>query len=170
MSFPWCVGQEPLHYDYLITGRPLIGDYRKSKWSSQYLDVPNEPLYTFGFGLTYTDFDYSSIRLDSDRLAKGEQILATVTVRNTGNRRGTETVQLYIRDLVGSVARPIRSLKGFQRITLEPGESAEVSFKITEEMLRFYDKNMHYTSEPGKFFVFIGPDSLTENCAGFILE
>lgn len=169
MAFPYCVAQLPLHYNQMNTGRPFHGDYRTSRMASKYLDMPNEPLYPFGFGLTYTTFAYSGVALDSARLTKDGVIRASVRVTNTGSREGTETVQLYLRDLVGSVTRPVRELKGFQRVTLKPGESADVSFAITEEMLRFHDISMAYTSEPGDFEVFIGPDCQTENKSRFTL-
>ena len=154
----------------MSTGRPFYGDYRKSRFGSKYLDIPNEPLYPFGHGLSYTTFSYSDIGLDSQVLTPGEAIHAAVCVTNTGNRTGTETVQMYIRDLAGSVTRPVRELKGFRKITLAPGESMEVSFPITEDMLRFYDINMNYTSEPGEFEIFIGTDSTTQNKSGFTLK
>lgn len=169
MAFPYHVGQLPLHYNQLNTGRPFHGDYRESRMASKYQDAPNEPLYPFGFGLTYTSFAYSGVTLDADQLTADSRLTATVRVTNTGRREGTETVQLYIRDLVGSVTRPVRELKGFKRATLQPGETAEVSFTITEEMLRFWNIDMQYTSEPGSFEIFIGPDCQTGNSARFTL-
>lgn len=169
MAFPYSVAQLPLHYDQMSTGRPFHGDFRTQRMASKYLDMPNEPLYPFGFGLTYTSFAYSGVTLDTDRLTKDGALTASVRVTNTGSCAGTETVQLYIRDLVGSVTRPVRELKGFKRVTLQPGESTEVGFTITEAMLRFHDIRMNYVSEPGAFEVFIGPDCQTENKAGFQL-
>lgn len=169
MAFPWCVAQLPIHYDQLSTGRPYHGDHRAVRISSKYLDMPNRPLYPFGFGLTYTTFAYSGVTLSSGELTHDGEITASIRVTNTGDRVGTETVQLYLRDLVGSVARPVRELKGFRRVTLQPGESADVTFTITEEQLRFYDINMDFVSEPGEFDVFIGPDSASENKATFRL-
>ena len=169
MAFPYSVAQLPLHYDQMSTGRPFHGDFRTQRMASKYLDMPNEPLYPFGFGLTYTSFAYSGVMLDADCLTKDGALTASVRVTNTGSCEGTETVQLYIRDLVGSVTRPVRELKGFKRVTLQPGESAEVSFAITEEMLRFHDIRMNYVSEPGEFEIFIGPDAQTNNKAGFRL-
>lgn len=169
MSFPYCVGQVPVFYNHMNTGRPFFGDYRKERYASQYLDIPNQPLFPFGFGLTYTTFSCSNIKLDKACFSPDECIHASVRVTNTGSRAGTETLQLYIRDLVGSVTRPVRQLKAFRRITLEPGESIDVDFTITEEMLRFYDIYMNYTSEPGDFHVFIGTDSTAENKAAFTL-
>ena len=170
MSFPYCVGQVPVHYNHMSTGRPFAGDYRTTRYNSKYLDIPNEPLYPFGYGLTYTSFDYSDIRLDTDILHKGDTLCASVHVANTGNRVGTETVQMYLHDMAASVTRPVRELKGFCKVTLEPGESREITFPITEEMLRFYDINMNYVSEPGQFEVFIGSDSTTCNRAVFTLH
>lgn len=168
MAFPYAVGQLPLHYTHLKTGRPYNGN-PALRFVSRYQDMPNHPLYPFGHGLTYTSFRYSPVQLSSTLLKKNESLTASVTVENTGSRPGTETVQLYIRDQVGSVARPVKELKGFDHITLRPGEEGTVSFTITEEMLRFWNIDMKYTSEPGEFIVFLGPDSQTENAASFTL-
>ena len=169
MSFPYCTGQTPVYYGQLRTGRPFRGDYRTQRFFSKYLDIPNEPLYPFGYGLSYTSFAISPVRLSQSTLRPGEALQASVTVTNTGKRPGVETVQLYIRDDAASVARPDRELRGFQKVTLEPGQSREVSFDITEDMLRFYDLRMAYVSEAGAFQVFIGSDSTTENGAAFEL-
>ena len=170
MSLPYCVGQVPVHYNHMNTGRPLQGDYHGKRFFSQYIDIPNEPLYPFGYGLSYTTFTYSDIMLNSSELLPEGTIHASVRITNTGSRTGTETVQMYIRDLVGSVTRPVIELKGFHKITLAPGESRDVSFQISENMLRFYDINMQYRSEPGEFEVFIGSDSTTDNKAAFTLK
>lgn len=170
MSFPRCVGQIPVFYNHMNTGRPLVGDYRTQRLSSQYRDIPNEPLFPFGYGLTYTSFSCSEIQLDKAAFVPGETLTASVHITNTGSRPGTETVQLYIRDLHGSVTRPVRELKGFQKVTLAPGESADISFSITEEMLRFHDIRMNYVSEPGAFRLFIGFDSTASNAASFTLK
>ena len=169
MSFPYCVGQVPVHYNHLSTGRPFAGDYRTTRYNSKYLDIPNEPLYPFGYGLTYTAFEYSDISLDSDILHKDDSICASVRVTNTGERPGTETVQMYLHDVSASVTRPVRELKGFCKVFLEPGESHVVAFPITEDMLRFYNITMDYVSEPGRFEVFIGSDSTTSRKAVFSL-
>ena len=169
MSFPYCVGQVPVHYNHMSTGRPFAGDYRTTRYNSKYLDIPNEPLYPFGYGLTYTAFEYSDISLDSDILHKGDSICASVRVTNTGERPGTETVQMYLHDVSASVTRPVRELKGFCKVFLEPGESRVVAFPITEDMLRFYNITMDYVSEPGQFEVFIGSDSTTSRKAVFSL-
>ena len=169
MAFPYNVGQLPLHYNQMSTGRPFHGDYRTQRMASKYQDAPNEPLYPFGFGLTYTTFSYSGMTLDRDTLTIDGEIRASVRITNTGDRPGTETAQLYLRDLVGSVVRPVRELKGFHRVTLQPGESATVTFTITEDMLRFHDVHMNLASESGDFEVFIGPDCQTQNAARFTL-
>ena len=171
MSFPYCVGQAPIHYNQMRTGRPFLkGDYRKERFFSKYLDIPNEPLYPFGFGLTYTTFAYSPVSLDKTEIQANETLRASVLLTNTGDRAGTETVQLYIRDVAGSVCRPLRELKGFRKVALAPGETREVSFNISADMLRFHDIDMRFTSEPGVFEVYIGPDSTTENKETFILQ
>ncbi len=168
MSFPRHVGQEPLHYDQYMTGRPRPKD-GPGNYSSHYLDCPNEALYPFGFGLTYTDFQVSEIRLSGKSLSKAGSITAAVTLKNTGKSAGTAVVQLYIRDLVGSRVRPIRELKGFRRVTLQPGEKQEISFVINEPMLRFWTINRRMESEPGDFQLWIGVDSTAENTAFFSL-
>lgn len=161
MSMPRNVGQLPIYYNHLNTGRPLPdGTDEFVKFRSSYLDVPNSPLYPFGYGLTYTTFDYSNLALSSNEMTQDGTITASVKLTNTGNREATETVQLYIRDLVGSVSRPVRELKGFERVTLKPGESRTVKFDITPDMLKFYNFDLVYGNEPGNFDLFIGP-----NCA-----
>lgn len=169
MSFPYCTGQVPVFYNHMNTGRPLTGDYRTTRFTSQYRDIPNEPLYPFGYGLTYTTFACSPITLSGTTLAAGKPLTASVTVTNTGSRPGTETVQLYLQDVCGSVVRPLRMLKGFCKVTLAPGQSQEVSFAITEEMLRFWNIDMHYTSEPGTCKAYIGFDSTAAQEAVFEL-
>lgn len=169
MCFPYCAAQLPIHYNHLSTGRPFSGNFADARFGSKYQDIPNQPLYPFGFGLTYTTFSLSPVTLDKNTLHPGETLTASVTLQNTGSRPGTETVQFYIRDVKGSVARPVRELKGFRQVTLQPGETATVSFTIAEDMLRFYDIHMDYVSEPGLFEVFIGTDSSTENKASFTL-
>ncbi len=170
MCFPYCVGQMPIHYNHLSTGRPFHGDCHDGRFGSKYQDIPNEPLYPFGFGLTYTTFSYSPVVLSADRMKADETVTASVTVTNTGTCPGTETVQMYLRDISASVARPVRMLKAFVKISLNPGESREAAFTISEKMLRLYDLSMRYVSEPGTFDVFIGPDSQTMNKARLTLE
>jgi len=152
VSLPQTTGQEPLYYNQLPTGRPIgEGAEKFSKFLSNYLDVRNDPLYPFGYGLSYTAFEYSDIRLNGRT--------ATVTVTNTGNYDGDEIVQLYIHDQVASITRPVKELKGFQRIHLKKGESREVKFEITDDLLKFYNYNLDYVLEPGDFDIMIGPDS-----------
>ena len=159
MTFPRNVGQIPLYYNHKNTGRPLEQGHWFTKFRSNYLDVPNEPLYAFGYGLSYTTFQYSDIRLDKMQMNQNGEITATVTLTNTGSRDGAEVVQLYLRDRVGSITRPVQELKGFQKIFLKAGESREVSFKITADLLKFYDYDLDFVCEPGDFDVMIGGSS-----------
>jgi len=159
MSFPYTVGQIPVYYNCYNTGRPKGREDNDTRFCSRYLDIPNAPLYPFGYGLSYTTFEYSDFVLDNDKLTVDGSITASVTVTNTGKRAGEEGVQLYIRDISASVVRPVRELKGFQKIYLEPGESRRISFIITEPMLRFYRKDLSFKSEPGRFIAFVGPNS-----------
>ena len=151
-SMPQATGQEPLYYNYLPTGRP-VGEDRQgfSKFGSNYIDVRNDALYPFGYGLSYTTFDYSDVTLDGRT--------ASVTVTNTGNYDGDEIVQLYIHDKVASITRPVKELKGFERIHLKKGESKVVKFEITDELLKFYNRHLDYVLEPGDFEIMIGPNS-----------
>jgi len=159
-SMPYNVGQIPVYYNHFNTGRPKNeGNPRFQKYASNYLDAPNKPLYPFGYGLSYTDFEYSDFRLSSDKLDSTGSITASVTVTNKGDRQGDEIVQFYIRDLMGSVARPVKELKHFERISLAPGESRAVDFAISAENLKYYDYNLNYVAEPGQFQVMAGPDS-----------
>lgn len=159
-TMPVNVGQIPVYYNHFNTGRPKNPqDPSFQKYRSNYIDAPNEPLYPFGYGLSYTTYAYSDLALDSDRLADGGSIKATVKVTNTGKREGKETVQFYIRDLQGSVARPVKELKHFEKVSLKPGESKTVEFTITPETLKFYDYDLNFTAEPGAFEVMAGPDS-----------
>lgn len=158
-TFPQNVGQLPMAYNAKNTGRPLHEGKWFEKFRSNYLDVSNNPLYPFGYGLSYTTFQYSDITLSSDRLTTDGTLTASVTVTNTGNRDADEIVQMYIRDLVGSITRPVKELKGFERIHLKKGESKEVTFRITPDLLKFYDYDLQYVCEPGEFNVMIGPNS-----------
>ncbi|HXR84789.1 MAG TPA: beta-glucosidase BglX [Hanamia sp.] len=168
-TFPRNVGQIPIYYNHFNTGRPFHpGD--SPKFKSDYLDVSNDPLYPFGYGLSYTTFSYSDISLSNKTLNPNGKITATVTVTNTGTVAGKETVQLYIRDMVGSIVRPIKELKGFQQITLAPGESKKVSFPISVNDLKFYNNDLKYVYELGAFKVFIGTNSRDVKEADFKLE
>ena len=170
MTFPKNVGQIPLFYNHKNTGRPLAEGKWFEKFRSNYLDVDNEPLYPFGYGLSYTNFQYSDIALSTPTLGKDGSVTAVVTVTNTGKYDGAEVVQLYIRDLVGSITRPVRELKGFNKIFLRAGESKTVSFTITRDLLRFYDYDMNYVAEPRDFNIMIGGNSQTVKTAKLTLK
>lgn len=169
-TFPKNVGQIPIYYSHKNTGRPLAEGKWFQKFRSNYLDVDNEPLYPFGYGLSYTTFDYSAIKLSKEVLRDGETITASVTVTNTGKVAGKEVVQWYTRDLVGSVSRPVKELKGFQKIDLQPGESKEVVFHINVNDLKFYNADLKYVAEPGDFMVYIGSNSKDVKEAQFTLQ
>ncbi len=168
ISFPRSSGQCPVTYRRYSTGRPS-NPKADFNYASGYIDTPIDALYPFGFGLTYTDFEISEVSLSSDTLTANSSITASVKVKNTGKRAGEQVVQMYIKDCFASVIRPIRELKGFEKIYLEPGEEKTVTFTITEKMLRFYNINMQKCSESGKHIVFIGSDSDTQNSAEFSL-
>ena len=169
-SLPKTSAQEPLYYNHLNTGRPVPDDAPKfAKYASNYLDIRNGALYPFGYGLSYTTFEYSNFKLnnnkvridspESDAWTGNSNITATITVKNTGNRDADEVVQLYIRDLVASISRPVIELKGFQRIHLAAGESKEVTFQITPKILKFYNADLKHVIEPGDFNIMIGANS-----------
>ena len=169
-TFPQNVGQIPLFYNHKNTGRPLQEGRWFEKFRSNYLDVSNEPLYPFGYGLSYTTFAYSDIHLSSTEMSADGELTATVTVTNTGSRDGAEVVQLYIRDLVGSVTRPVKELNGFEKIFLTAGESRKVSFSITPDLLKFYNYDLQFVCEPGDFDVMIGGNSRDVKKARFLLK
>lgn len=169
-TWPRSVGQIPIYYSQKNTGRPLGNSEGKfEKFKSNYIDERNEPLYSFGYGLSYTKFDYSNLKLSSNQLTQSGSITVSIDVKNSGNYDGKEIVQLYTRDLVGSVTRPIKELKGFQKIDIKKGETKTVTFTITEEDLKFYNQNLDFVAEPGKFEVFIGTNSDTKNKIEFEL-
>ena len=170
MSFPKNVGQIPLYYAHKNTGRPLAQGKWFEKFRSNYLDVDNEPLYPFGCGLSYTTFSYGDIDLSRSTIDMTGELTAAVMVTNTGTWPGSEVVQLYIRDLVGSTTRPVKELKGFQKIFLEPGQSEIVRFKIAPEMLRYYNYDLQLVAEPGEFEVMIGTNSRDVKSARFTLK
>lgn len=170
MSFPRNVGQIPVYHNHKNTGRPLEEGRWFQKFRSNYLDVANDPLYPFGYGLSYTRFTYSDVRLSSYEMDAAGSITASVTVSNSGRTAGKEVVQLYIRDVVGSITRPVSELKAFRKIRLEPGQSETVSFRITPEMLKFYDYDMNFVAEPGEFQVMIGGNSRDTGRAVFTLK
>ena len=167
MSFPRNVGQVPVYYNFKNTGRPSTSIEQVT--NSGYADVENSPLYSFGYGLSYTNFSYSDIKISSDSMTKDSKINASVTVTNSGSLKGEEVVQLYIRDIVGSIARPMKELKGFEKIELNPGESKIVNFEIDNSLLEFYSYNNIWESEPGKFHLFIGTDSNVSDYKEFYL-
>ena len=173
MTFPKNVGQIPLYYAHKNTGRPLEGPDGKGKWfikfRSNYLDVDNDPVYPFGYGLSYTTFEYGPVQLSSDSMSGTGNIKASVEVKNTGKVMGKEVVQMYIQDVKASVSRPLKELKGFEKVSLAPGESRVVSFEISTDALKFWNQQMEYGAESGEFKVFIGGDSTTKNSASFEL-
>ncbi len=156
-TFPQSVGQIPLYYNHLNTGRPMNP---KDKFTSKYLDITNDPVYPFGFGLSYSKFDYSDITVNKTQLKGSDILTASVTITNSGKFAGEETVQLYINDPVASISRPLKELKGFKKVFLQPGEKKEVNFNITPEDLKFYNSDLKYDWEPGDFNIFIGTNSV----------
>ena len=169
-TFPRSVGQLPLFYNHLNTGRPDPDNRVFNRYASNYLDEGNEPLYPFGYGLSYTDFVYGDLQLSSETLPKNGNLTASVTVTNKGNHDGYETVQIYLRDIYAEVARPVKELKGFDRIFLKKGESREVKFVLTEDDLKFYNSGLQYIYEPGEFDVMIGTNSRDVQTKRFIAE
>jgi beta-glucosidase len=157
-TWPQNVGQIPLYYNHMNTGRPLEGAWFQ-KFRSNYLDVSNDPVYPFGYGLSYTHFTYSGLTLSNASLKGNQQLMATVTVTNDGASEGKEVTQLYIRQMVGSITRPVKELKGFQKIDLKAGESRKVTFTITPEDLKFYNNDLKYDWESGDFVIMIGSNS-----------
>ncbi len=168
VTMPRNVGQIPIYYNHLNTGRPNPKWF--TKFTTNYLDVPNDPLFPFGYGLSYTTFEYSPLTLSGTSMTTSGNITASVTVTNTGAVEGSEVVQLYIRDMVGSIARPVQELKGFERISLKPGESRTVNFTINADLLKFYNANLDYVCEPGEFDVMVGPNSLDVQHKAFTLR
>ncbi len=156
-TFPRTVGQVPIYYNHKNTGRP---PKEKDRHSSKYIDVPWTPLFPFGYGLSYTTFKYSNLKVNPAKAVLGKPITVSVDVQNTGKRAGEEVVQLYIRDLVASVTRPVKELKGFKKISLKPAQKKTVSFTITNEQLSFYNQDMKFITEPGDFTAWAGPDSV----------
>lgn len=161
MSFPYSVGQLPMSYNHYSCGRPKPAEGR-GDYTSRYLDAPNEPLYPFGYGLSYTSFEIGNVSLNADKLSAADKLTASVNVKNTGKTFGTQLIQLYIRDVAASKVRPVKELKAFKRVELAPDEIKRVSFEISEEMLRFFRADGSFASEPGSFKVWIADSSRTE--------
>lgn len=168
-TFPQNVGQIPLYYAHKNTGRPLRGPWFQ-KFQSNYLDVSNEPLYPFGYGLSYTTFEYGDIKLDKKELTASDSITVSIEVTNTGDRTGAEVVQLYIRDLVGSVTRPVKELKDFKKVSFDAGEKKTITFTIDADDLSFYNSELKWVAEPGEFTVFVGGNSRDVKEAAFVLK
>ncbi len=169
-TFPRSIGQVPIYYNAKNTGRPLMNKEGKfEKFRSNYIDERNEPLFAFGYGLSYTTFNYSNLAISSTKMKANETVKVSVDVTNTGNYDGKEVVQLYIRDMVGSVTRPVRELKDFKKISLKKGEKQTVTFEISIEKLKFYNSDLDFVAEPGLFEVFVGTDSNAENKVSFEL-
>ncbi|WP_395626763.1 beta-glucosidase BglX [Daejeonella sp.] len=169
-TFPQNIGQIPIFYNHKNTGRPLADGEWFKKFRSNYLDVSNEPLYPFGYGMSYTSFEISNPVLSSKTMTPSSSIQVSVNLKNTGTSDGEEVVQLYIRDMVGSITRPLKELKAFQKIYLKAGESKQVLFTLTEENLKFYNSNLDFVAEPGDFKVFVGNSSANVKESNFNLS
>jgi beta-glucosidase len=156
VTFPRTVGQVPIYYNHMNTGRPPEANNR---YTSKYLDVPWTPLFPFGYGLTYTQFKITNLQLSAQNISPNGRLTVTVDVENVGKRTGDEVVQLYIRELAASMTRPVKELKGFQRVTLQPGEKRRLEFALTGEQLGFWNREMRFVVEPGEFKVMVGPNS-----------
>jgi len=164
-TFPRTVGQIPIYYNHKNTGRPYDGK-GSGKFKSYYMDISNDPLYPFGYGLSYTSFEYGQLMLSKNKLKGNETVTATISIANTGKYAGEETVQLYITDPVASITRAVKDLKGFKKIFLQPGDKKEVSFTVTTEQLKFYNSNLKYDWEAGKFIILVGTSSASTQSAG----
>ena len=169
MTFPKSEGQIPIYYNHKMTGRPTSIP-PELIFYSHYMDVNNTPLFPFGYGLSYSTFEYSDIQLDKTSMKSGDKLAISVSVTNTSEVDGEEVVQLYVRDLVGSITRPIKELKGFKKIMISAGETVEVNLEITEADLSFYRKDLSFGTEPGDFHVFVGPNSRDLKVAKFTLD
>ena len=170
MSFPRVTGQCPIYYNHKNTGRPMAPEAWYTRYVSNYIDVPNEPLYPFGYGLSYTSYSYGDVVLSAQEMTTAGKIRASVTVTNTGGRDGEEIVQLYLRDMVRSITPPVKELKGYKRVALKAGESKTVTFEIGIDDLKFYNSSLDYVAEPGEFTVMIGGNSRDVKSAKFVLK
>ena len=169
-SFPRAVGQLPLYYNHLNTGRPDTDDITFNRYGSNYIDQSNKPLYPFGYGLSYTTFRYGNLQLSAERMAKGGQLKVTVPVTNSGECDGVEIVQLYLHDVYAEISRPVKELKAFRRVALKKGETQNVEFVLDEDDLKYYNSRLEYGYEPGEFEVMVGPDSRNVQHATFVAE
>jgi beta-glucosidase len=169
MTFPRNVGQIPIYYNHKNTGRPQA-EGPTQKFRSNYLDAPNDPLYPFGHGLSYTTFQYGDVKLSSEKISRGQSLKASVTVTNSGNYDGEEVVQLYIQDPVASLTQPVKKLIGFRKLMIPKGQSVDVSFDIREDDLKFYNNDLKRVLEPGLFNLFIGSSSSAVKKASFTLN
>ena len=169
MSFPYSVGQVPVYYNHFHTGRPKNTLNGENKDVSKYLDIPNEPLFPFGFGLSYTTFLYKNVRLSNETMTAETPLTISVDVTNVGEVEGEEIVQFYIQDVIGEVVRPVKELKSFSKIILQPGETKTVSFIITEEQMRYHHSDLQYKSDPGAFVAYIGSSSQDVQALPFYL-
>ena len=168
MSFPRSVGQIPVYYSHLNTGRPYNAD-KPNKYTSRYFDEANGPLYPFGYGLSYTTFKVSEVKMSAPTLKRDGKVTASVEVTNTGKREGATVIQMYVQDVTASMSRPVKQLRGFEKVDLKPGETKTISFPIDVDALKFWNQQMKYDAEPGKFNVFIGVDSARVNKGEFEL-
>jgi beta-glucosidase len=169
MSFPYTVGQVPVYYNTYNTGRPQGAPDAQERYVSQYLDIPNEPFYPFGYGLSYTTFEYNDVKVSSAEMSREQILNISVSVTNTGDVTGDEIVQLYVRDMVGEVIRPLKELKAFKKVTLTPGESQTIEFTLSEAQLRYHHADLSFKSDAGEFAIFVGPNSRDVNQASFEL-
>lgn len=169
MTFPRSVGQIPMYYNHLNTGRPF-GKENPGKYTSRYFDSPNGPLYPFGYGLSYTTFSLSDLKLSSPTMARNGKLTASVTLKNTGKYDGATVVQLYLQDVTASVSRPVKELRNFKKVTLKAGQSQQVELPISEDDLKFYNASLKWGAEPGKFNVFVGLDSDNVQAQSFTLK
>jgi beta-glucosidase len=165
LSWPRTVGQIPVYYNHKSTGRPSAPD----RWHTGYLDLTNEPLYPFGYGLTYTKFKFSGVKAESP-ISKDGTLRVTAEIENTGKREGTEVVQLYVHDRVAPTSRPVRELKGFQRVTLAPGEHKTVEFSVRANDLGSYDPEMHWIIPSGTYDVWVAPDAVSGTATTFDVQ
>ena len=169
-TWPRSVGQIPVYHSMKNTGRPAPASEEFQKFKSNYLDEKNSPLFPFGYGLSYTSFEYADLKINKDKISQGEAVEVSVTLKNTGNFDGEEVVQLYLHDVVRSITPPNRELKGFKKVFLKKNESKEVTITLQPEDLKFYNSDLEFVAEPGTFEVFVGGDSNASLKKEFILE